>query len=679
MKHTKKALFASALSLLLCISMLVGTTFAWFTDSVTTGVNVIKSGTLDIELEYSKDMTTWAPAAGVANIINPDARWEPGYTEVVYLRITNKGDLALKYQFMMNIVDTVIGKSVLGNDINLADYLKYDIVDATAAFENRAAALDAVEQENNLVGETVSGEMTTKDETKTLALIVYMPETVGNEANYRGVAPSIDLTFTLLATQHTYESDSFGNQYDKDATYPAVDVKKVGSDEKSLTAGDVTVVVPGQSVASTYTLEVTNKHEQTNDAGETTVSYDINLLKDGVKVQSVNGVTYKVQIAVGENKEIVGITHNGEAVTGYSYSSPEGKVSFETDSFSPFTVTYKSQAAKVGDTVYYTIDDAIANWNNNTTLTLLDDVTLSDVVTLKSTEYHVLNLSKYTMTAASKKDAIQIETCGRSNASYALDIKADATNPGGVTASGKAIVRTAGKSGVKDRPIIRFYAGVFNASYIVYHSGSNGTNCPQFQFHGGEFNGTIYTNRTLNQFYGGTFNGSLMMSVDSSAYALIRGGTFKQLSNLYMSALNSGKFTIGSAKGVYDREVYINDDGYYVVATATPYIEAAVVKAPGTNDYLKYSKVATEGVLKYTDVYEALKKNSSATIAVYVDSLDMTGNAYKGTMNITDTLTVTFAEGTTPAWKVASAVGGKTVDYTDSISNGVVTRVYTVG
>ncbi len=325
-------------------------------------------------------------------------------------------------------------------------------------------------------------------------------------------------------------------------------------------------------------------------------------------------------------------------------------------------VVADTAVAKVGNTEYATIDDAIANWTDKTTLTLLSDVTLSDVITLKSTEHHILDLGTYTMTAAKNKDAIQIENNGRSNASYALDIKADAGTPGGITATGKAVVRTAGKSGVKDRPIIRFYGGAFNASYIVYHTGSNGTNCPQFQFHGGEFNGTIYTNRTLNQFYGGTFNGSLMMSVDSSAYTLIAGGTFKQLSNLYMSALNSDKFTIGSAKGKYDKEVYIDDNGNYVIAAAEPAqgIEAAVAKTPGTNDYLKYSKVGTEGNLNYTDVDVALNNNTSAKVTVYTDTLDLTGSKFKGTIVVPEgnTLRITNA----PAGLKVTDTAGKELD-----------------
>ena len=302
--------------------------------------------------------------------------------------------------------------------------------------------------------------------------------------------------------------------------------------------------------------------------------------------------------------------------------------------FTAAGVTVKP-VAKVGNTEYASIDAAIAAWTNNTTLTLLADVTLSDVIQLSSTEMHTLDLGTFTMTAASKKDAIQIVNNGRSSAGYALDIKADANNPGGITATGKAVVRTTGKSGVKDRPIIRFYNGVFTGTNVIYHSGSNGTNCPQFQFHGGVFNGTVYANRALIQFYGGTFNGSLQMSVDSSAYALVAGGRFKQLSNLYMSALNKDKFTIGSAKGVFDREVYIDEEGYYVVAKTEPAegIEADVAKKPGTNDYLAYSKVGTEGQLGYTDVETALKNNTSATVTVYADEVDMSGiDNFKGTI-----------------------------------------------
>ena len=353
--------------------------------------------------------------------------------------------------------------------------------------------------------------------------------------------------------------------------------------------------------------------------------------------------------------------------------------------------------AKVGNTEYATIDEAITNWTHNTTLTLLADVTLSNVIQLSSTEYHVLDLSTYTMTAASKMDAIQIVNNGRSSASYALDIKADAENTGGITASGKAVVRTSGIKDVQDRPIIRFYNGTFNASYIVYHSGSSGTFCPQFQFHGGVFNGTISTNRTLNTFYGGTFNGSLMMSVDSSAYTLVKGGRFKQLSNLYMSALNSGKFTIGSAKGVYDRSIYVDDEGYYNIVTELPSngsLEALVSETYNSSNYFAYSKAQTEG-MGYTDFEVAMQKVSkSSTVEAMVApevinvskdllTLDFTAASFESalTINLTSylvkTFTMTYSETTAPTEITVNAYSNMyEVTKSSDTNDGVVT--YTV-
>ena len=94
-KHTKKALLSSALALILCFSMLVGTTFAWFTDNAVSGSNVIKSGNLDIAVQYTLDGKTWKDLDGATDLFQKGL-WEPGHTEVVALRIKNNGSLALK-------------------------------------------------------------------------------------------------------------------------------------------------------------------------------------------------------------------------------------------------------------------------------------------------------------------------------------------------------------------------------------------------------------------------------------------------------------------------------------------------------------------------------------------------------------------------------------------------------
>ena len=359
------------------------------------------------------------------------------------------------------------------------------------------------------------------------------------------------------------------------------------------------------------------------------------LLADtGANIQ-INGGTFNALKAIVDVTNNLGDASRQPSVTlagGYFSADPrvsglyashlisvaEGYVVKENDG--KFTVVEYVPTAKVGNTEYGSIDEAIANWTNNTTLTLLKNVTLSDVVTLKSTEYHILDLGTFTMTAAKGKDAIQITAEGRSSASYALDIKADATNPGGITATSKAVVKTSGKSGLKDRPIIRFYNGVYNASNVISHSGSNGTNCPQFQFHGGIYSANLSANRALIQIFGGTFNGKFYISVDSSAYALIAGGKFKYLDNLYGSALNTDKFTIGSAKGVFDRGVYVDDEGYIVVGgpVITAYGDKFAAKATNVSkagSYLSYSSAAANG-LYYTNSDMAIAKHGETNVEV---------------------------------------------------------------
>lgn len=222
--NTRRALLMSCLSLLLCVSMLVGTTFAWFTDSVESGKNTILAGNLDIELEYADDPgnDSWKTVKGASDIIDPNALWEPGRAEVVYLRISNLGSLALKYQFAMNIIGETVGKTEKNEDIRLSEHLRYGIVDVTEKFASRAAAIAAVENDAvKLSNYVINGEMEAKAPAKVMALVVYMPTTVGNEANYRGeTIPAIELGLSLFATQKMSEEDSFGKDYDAGAILP---------------------------------------------------------------------------------------------------------------------------------------------------------------------------------------------------------------------------------------------------------------------------------------------------------------------------------------------------------------------------------------------------------------------------------------------------------------------------
>ena len=225
-KTTKRALFSSVLALILCFSMLVGTTFAWFTDEVKSDNNIIKAGNLDIVLEYW-DGDSWKNVEGESDILTNEL-WEPGVTEVAYLRVANAGSLALKYQLGINIVSETEGIRVnkeTGEDeqFKLSDYIQFGVVELEnfATYATREAAVAAVTGAKKLnEGYTKASAMASGDELY-LALVVYMPTTVGNEANYMTgtTAPQIDLGINVFATQMTNESDSFGNDYDKGAAW----------------------------------------------------------------------------------------------------------------------------------------------------------------------------------------------------------------------------------------------------------------------------------------------------------------------------------------------------------------------------------------------------------------------------------------------------------------------------
>ena len=233
-QSAKKTFLLSVLSLLLCVSMLIGTTFAWFTDSVTSANNVIQSGNLDIELEYWKD-GEWVDVAGKTDVLT-NLLWEPGVTEVAYLRVANAGSLALKYQLGINIVAEIEGKNAAGETFKLSDYIMFGVVEgidvdatttAPALYADRAAAVAAVTDAKVIsAGYTKAEAMAAGDELY-IALVVYMPTTVANEANHNGTdIPQIDLGINVIATQVTAEEDSFGADYDSDAAFVSAPVAR---------------------------------------------------------------------------------------------------------------------------------------------------------------------------------------------------------------------------------------------------------------------------------------------------------------------------------------------------------------------------------------------------------------------------------------------------------------------
>ena len=216
-KSTFKALLASLLSLVVCIAMLVGTTFAWFTDSVTSANNKIVAGNLKLDLSVLEtDNTTWTSVKESKAPIFNYTNWEPGYTEVKILKVSNLGSLALKWKA------TFKSAAPLGDLANVIDvYVKPGVT----AYSADRAVLDGwnkvgtLNEFANTLSATTYGQLTamgTATAEATLGLAFKMQETAGN--TYQNAELGM-FDITILATQLNYESDSFDTSYDINAKY----------------------------------------------------------------------------------------------------------------------------------------------------------------------------------------------------------------------------------------------------------------------------------------------------------------------------------------------------------------------------------------------------------------------------------------------------------------------------
>ena len=253
--HNRAALLTAVIALILCFAMLLGTTFAWFTDTEISERNTISSGNLAIELYYATPENyandTWTPVDAATDIFK-GALWEPGYTHLVYFKAVNTGELALKYDFDVTVYQERQGTNVDNVPFNLSSYLKTyalseaEIASITGRDDCRTAAAEAgavnfLDFKNQTQNAAVIKEVvllpetaidgTTNENDITFAVAIWMPEETGNEANYKVTdeasipakyKPNIELGVQLVATQDTYEEDTFDDQYDVNAQYPTI-------------------------------------------------------------------------------------------------------------------------------------------------------------------------------------------------------------------------------------------------------------------------------------------------------------------------------------------------------------------------------------------------------------------------------------------------------------------------
>lgn len=211
-KHKKKLYKQIALVLSLCALIVwgilgTGASLAWFTDTSPEINNIFHFA--DFELEVSHRLTDgkWEEVDSQTKIFDEKALYEPGYVQVVYLKVENKGSVPFKFYTAVNVNGCIEATNVFGQRFMLQDYLKFGITtaDSENAMKNsvpdREAAVKIANMPLHNYYETGAFELAPKS-TKYIALIVRMPDEVGNIANYRGdTVPEVDLGITVKADQ----------------------------------------------------------------------------------------------------------------------------------------------------------------------------------------------------------------------------------------------------------------------------------------------------------------------------------------------------------------------------------------------------------------------------------------------------------------------------------------------
>ena len=220
-RATKRALLTSVMALVMCVVMLVGTTFAWFTDTASTAVNKIVSGNLKVDI-IEKDSDDHIEKLNFTKAEGAEGEallWEPGCRYLTEgFRIKNDGNLALKWKAEINKDNIVDGKAAptAKDGVSLLDVIDFYVVTKAADGAETAVAI-----------EDFVGNLTKGAKTDVYYIKGVMQTTAGND--YQDLTLE-GITITVYATQDTVENDSFNNQYDKDAQYPDVDVVTVTPD-----------------------------------------------------------------------------------------------------------------------------------------------------------------------------------------------------------------------------------------------------------------------------------------------------------------------------------------------------------------------------------------------------------------------------------------------------------------
>ena len=387
MNTTKRSFLTSLVSLVLCFTMFLGTTFAWFTDIVVSGGNIIQSGKLDAEMYWSDEYLAstdsgWTQVKDNKPIFTYD-NWEPGYTEIKYIKVANAGNLNFKWKLSIEAEGRVTDLS------DVIDVYYVNPVNGELTKQALAARTPDGKLTDVLANKTATeGDQLTPGGSVVLAIAFQMDKLAGNEYQEKSLCDK-GFSLKLLATQATGENDSFDDQYDKEsewpentiigntASAPAENVNGLLGTAASMTSADgkISANVPAgtklDAGASKLTLNVANmdksKANITLDENEAALSIDVHILGVAKDNEIVMEISVKELLPVGLNMGNYRFYHveNGNTVemtlledgatpvhNNFTYDPVTGDVTLYMASFSEVALVADTENAWEGNLDY---------------------------------------------------------------------------------------------------------------------------------------------------------------------------------------------------------------------------------------------------------------------------------------------------------------------------------------
>ena len=200
-----------ALALSLCALVIwgilgTGASLAWFVDTSEEVTNIFHTANFDLEVSHRTDDYKWETIDAKTDIFNDEALYEPGYVQVIYLKVENKGDRAFDFYTAISVKGSTTATNVFGQQFWLHEHLKFGvaIADSVEEMEDAVSTREKANAIATMKLQNYSTDVAALDpgETAYLALVVRMPEEVGNEANYReGDIPKVELGIIVKAEQ----------------------------------------------------------------------------------------------------------------------------------------------------------------------------------------------------------------------------------------------------------------------------------------------------------------------------------------------------------------------------------------------------------------------------------------------------------------------------------------------